>query len=207
MLIYTLPKLPYAFDALEPYIDAKTMEIHYTKHHQAYVDNLNAALAKHPNECLPSLEKMLQDFNSIPSDIREAVRNNGGGHFNHSLFWQLMKKGGGGQPVGKLKSDIEEQFGSFESFKAQLSETAKSRFGSGWAWLSMDKDGSLQIGSTPNQDTLLHESLDPIVGLDVWEHAYYLKYQNKRVDYIAAWWNVVNWQTAEDFYQIALKKL
>ena len=198
--MYTLPTLPYSYDALEPYIDAKTMEIHYTKHHQGYIDNLNAALEKHANLFSVSLQKLLSDLEEVPEDIRVAVRNNGGGDYNHTLFWRMMKKNGGGVPQGKIGQEIIKVYGTFDRFKEHFSTAAKSRFGSGWAWLCVDKRGKLCITSTANQDTPLAQKLQPIVGLDVWEHAYYLKYHNKRVDYIAAWWHVVNWETVEELY-------
>ncbi len=199
--MFKLPPLPYSFDSLEPYIDARTMEIHYTKHHQAYVDNLNAALAGHPELQGKSLEELLGHIAQLPADIRAAVINNGGGHYNHSLFWDWMVKGGGGIPQGKVFDEIKKQFGSYEVFKEQFSNAAKSRFGSGWAWLVLNKAGNLEITSSGNQDTPFSEGLTPILGLDVWEHAYYLKYQNRRVDYIQAWWNVVHWAQVEDLFK------
>ncbi|HEX3033598.1 MAG TPA: superoxide dismutase [Thermodesulfobacteriota bacterium] len=199
-MAHQLPKLPYGYDALEPHIDARTMEIHYTKHHQGYVNNLNAALEKHPELQKKSVEDLLRDLNSIPEDIRTAVRNNGGGHFNHSLFWPLMSPNGGGEPKGDLAGAIDSAFGSFTSFKEQFSKAAAGRFGSGWAWLCVDNSGKLIINSTPNQDNPVSEGLRPVLGLDVWEHAYYLKYQNRRADYISEWWNVVNWEQAAKNY-------
>lgn len=190
---HTLPPLPYAYDALEPYIDALTMEIHHTKHHATYVNNLNAALDKHPELHEVPLEVLLRNLESVPEDIRVAVRNNGGGHANHSLFWTVMKSGGGGEPTGELAEAIQATFGSFAAFKEKFSQAAATRFGSGWAWLVVNAFGKLEVYSTPNQDSPLMEGKTPILGLDVWEHAYYLKYQNRRPDYIAAWWNVVNW--------------
>ncbi|HSE83773.1 MAG TPA: superoxide dismutase [Thermodesulfobacteriota bacterium] len=199
-MAHELPKLPYNYDALEPHIDARTMEIHYTKHHQGYVNNLNSALEKHPELQKKSVEDLLSNLNSIPEDIRTAVRNNGGGHFNHSLFWPLMSPKGGGEPKGDLAGAIDSAFGSFASFKEQFSKAAAGRFGSGWAWLCIDDSGKLLITSTPNQDNPVSEGLRPVLGLDVWEHAYYLKYQNRRADYISAWWNVVNWdQVAKNY--------
>jgi Fe-Mn family superoxide dismutase len=192
---HTLAALPYAFDALEPHIDAQTMQIHHGKHHQAYVNNLNAALDKHAALHAKSLEELLGDLNGVPDDIRTAVRNNGGGHWNHTLFWQLMGPSAGGEPSGALADRINVSFGSFASFKEKLAAAAVGRFGSGWAWLIND-GGALSITSTPNQDNPLMDGKKPgqiLLGLDVWEHAYYLKYQNRRPDYIAAWWNVVNW--------------
>lgn len=191
---HQLPKLPYGYDALEPHIDARTMEIHYTKHHQTYINNLNAALEKHPELADKSVDALLKDLNAIPEDIRTAVRNNGGGHANHSLFWTIMGPKGGGEPTGELAEAVKSTLGSFDSFKDQFSKAAAGRFGSGWAWLSVDGKGKLTVTSTPNQDNPLSEGLTPILGLDVWEHAYYLHYQNRRPDYIAAWWNVVNWK-------------
>lgn len=189
---HTLPALPYDFGALEPHIDTQTMQIHHGKHHQAYVNNLNAALDKHPELHHKSLEDLLRGLNSVPEAIRAAVRNNGGGHANHSLFWTLMSPQGGGEPSGALASAIKSAFGDFAKFKEQFAAAGTGRFGSGWAWL-IASGGRLEITSTPNQDTPLMDGKTPILGLDVWEHAYYLKYQNRRPDYIAAWWNVVNW--------------
>lgn len=195
---YELPKLGYAYDALEPNIDARTMEIHYTKHHNAYVTNLNAALEKHP-ELTTSLEAMLADYNLIPEDIRGTVRNNGGGHFNHSLFWEILTPGGAKAPKGALLDQINKDFGSFEQFRAQFETAAKTRFGSGWAWLVKTPKG-LVVTSTPNQDVPLAEGT-PILGLDVWEHAYYLNYQNRRPDYVSAFFNVINWDVVESKFQ------
>ncbi|MFU8793275.1 MAG: superoxide dismutase [Acholeplasmataceae bacterium] len=199
---YELPKLPYAYDALEPFIDAKTMEIHHSKHHQAYVNNLNAALEKHP-ELDKSLETYLKDFNLLPEDIRGAVRNNGGGHFNHSFFWPLLKVNNGNGPKGDLLKAINDAFGSFDAFKEAFGNAAKTRFGSGWAWLIVTPKHELKVTSTPNQDTPLAEGL-PILGLDVWEHAYYLNYQNRRPDYVSAFFNVINWDVVLDLYKQAL---
>ena len=206
---FTLPPLPYAYDALEPFIDAETMHIHHDKHHAAYVANLNKALAEwpgafgiifrerlSPEECL---QRWLKDLNSVPENIRTAVRNNGGGHYNHSLFWQMMKKGGGGEPTGDLAAAISTSFGNFSAFKDNFSKAALGQFGSGWAWLVLD-GSAVKIEPTPNQDTPLSAGHPPLLGLDVWEHAYYLKYQNKRADYITAWWNVVNWDFVADRY-------
>jgi superoxide dismutase, Fe-Mn family len=204
--MYSLPTLPYSYDALEPYIDTRTMEIHYTKHHQAYIDNLNFALQKHPELFEKPLGDLLKNLSALPADIRETVRNNGGGHLNHSLFWTMMApvKGAdkGRQPRGKVGQLIKKAFGSFEQSKQELSSAAKNRFGSGWAWLVLDKAGNLAIVSTPNQDTPISVQQAPLLGLDVWEHAYYLKYQNKRVDYIDAWWHVVNWDQVEENYTL-----
>jgi Fe-Mn family superoxide dismutase len=189
---FTLPPLPYAYDALEPHIDAKTMEIHHTKHHQAYVNNLNAAIEKAPELAGKSLDELMRGINSVPEAVRTAVRNNGGGHWNHSMFWELMGPGQGGEPSGKLADGIKSAFGDFAKFKEQFAAAGTGRFGSGWAWLISD-GGKLSITSTPNQDNPLMEGKRAILGLDVWEHAYYLKYQNRRPDYITAWWNTVNW--------------
>lgn len=190
---HELPKLPYNYDALEPHIDARTMEIHHSKHHQTYVNNLNAALEKHPALQAKSVEDLIKDLNALPEDIRATVRNNGGGHLNHSMFWHMMSPHGGGEPKGDLASAIKSSFGDLAGFKDQFSKAATGRFGSGWAWLCLDKGRKLIINSTPNQDNPISDGLKPILGLDVWEHAYYLKYQNRRADYITAWWNVVNW--------------
>lgn len=190
---FKLPPLPYSYDAFEPYIDTETMKIHHDKHHAAYVAKLNEAVNKYPELRDKSLEYLLTNLNSLPNDIREAVRNNGGGHYNHSLFWTIMGKNKGGEPKGKLKQDIIKNFGSFENFKKEFNAVALNRFGSGWAWLIKDNNGKLKIFSTANQDTPIMAGISPIMGLDVWEHAYYLKYQNKRADYINNWWNVVNW--------------
>lgn len=191
-MAYELPKLAYAYDALEPYIDARTMEIHHTKHHQAYITNLNGALEKHPELADKPLETLLSDLNAVPEDIRGVVRNHGGGTWNHSMFWEIMAPNAGGAPKGKLAAAIEAAFGSFEAFKAEFEKAANTRFGSGWAWL-VKKDSGLLVLSTANQDNPLSDGLTPILGLDVWEHAYYLHYQNRRADYVSNWWNVVNW--------------
>jgi superoxide dismutase, Fe-Mn family len=192
---FTLPPLPYAHDALEPHIDAKTMEIHHGKHHQAYVNNLNAALEKAPELQTKSIEELLQGLDKAPETVRTAIRNNGGGHWNHTLFWELMGPGAGGAPTGALSQAIDASFGGFDKFKEQFNAAGVGRFGSGWAWL-VRKGDKLAITSTPNQDNPLMEGTSPkdvLLGVDVWEHAYYLKYQNRRPDYLAAWWNVVNW--------------
>lgn len=197
---HALLPIPYAFDALEPHIDAKTMEIHYTKHHQTYVDKLNEALAKHPELDGKMIEELVADLDMIPEDIRGAVRNHGGGHLNHMLFWQTLApagSGGGGEPSGKLKAAIDAAFGSFGAFQEQFSAAALARFGSGWAWLVSD-GGTLAIVSTANQDNPITEGKTPLLGLDVWEHAYYLKYQNRRAEYVKAVWNVFNWKEVED---------
>lgn len=194
---YELPKLPYGYDALEPYIDAKTMEIHHTKHHQTYVTKLNDALDKHPEIADKPLEELLRNLESVPEDIRTAVRNHGGGHVNHSFFWTIMGPSAGGEPTGKLGEGIAQTFGSFSKFKEDFTKAATGVFGSGWAWLAQDDGKKLTIITTANQDSPITKGLKPIIGLDVWEHAYYLKYQNKRPDYIEAWWSVANWQEAE----------
>ncbi len=199
-MAHVLPDLPYSYDALEPSIDAKTMEIHHGKHHQGYVNNLNAALENHPELQDKSVEDLISDLNSIPENIRNAVRNNGGGHANHSLFWPCMGPDGGGKPEGELADAINSAFGSFDDFKDQFSKAAATRFGSGWAWLCVDSNGGLVVTSTPNQDNPISDGLKPVLGLDVWEHAYYLNYQNRRPDYVSSWWNVVNWnQVAQNF--------
>ncbi len=204
-MAFELPKLPYAYDALEPYIDARTMEIHYTKHHQGYVNKLNAALEKHPDLQNEDLNTLLRNLASIPEDIRTAVRNNGGGHANHSLFWTVMSPNGGGSPSGALAAAIGGAFGSFETFKEAFSKAAATRFGSGWAWLVVDAFGKLKVYSTPNQDNPTLDGFTPVLGLDVWEHAYYLNYQNRRGDYIKNWWNVVNWDEVARRYEAARK--
>ncbi len=198
---HELPKLAYGYDALEPFIDAKTMEIHYTKHHQAYVDKLNAALEKHPELQKKKVEELLKNINSIPEDIRAAVRNHGGGHLNHTLWWELLKKNAGFG--GEIAKAIEKTFGSFEEFKNKFSEAAMGRFGSGWAWLILN-NRKLEIYSTANQDSPLMEGKLPILGLDVWEHAYYLKWQSNRKGYIDNWWNVVNWHKVNELYEEAI---
>jgi len=196
---FTVPPLPYAFDALEPYIDAKTMEIHHDKHHAAYVTNLNKALEGHTDLQNKTVEQLLTGLNTLPEAMRTAVRNNGGGHLNHSLFWKIMKKGGGGEPGGELATAINGAFGSFADFKAKLIEAGTKRFGSGWAWL-LFRDGKLVIESTANQDNPIIDGGKAFFGIDVWEHAYYLKYQNRRPEYLEAWWNTINWaQVAENF--------
>ena len=187
-----LPPLPYAFDALEPHIDAKTMEIHHDKHHATYVTKLNEALAKHPELENRPLEELLRGINEVPEDIRTAVRNHGGGHHNHSLFWEIMGPGGGGNPTGDLAQAIERDLGGFQAFKEKLTNAAANQFGSGWGWLVSD-GGKLDVIARPNQDSPLMEGKTPILGVDVWEHAYYLHYQNRRADYLKAWWNVVRW--------------
>lgn len=199
---HELPKLPYEYSALEPYVDAETMEIHYSKHHQAYVNNLNAALEKYPELQEKDIKDLVADLNAVPEDIRGAVRNNGGGHLNHSMFWKMMKKSEGQAPEGELLAAINEKFGSFDEFKSVFAKAGATRFGSGWAWLVV-KDGKLDVVSTPNQDNPITEGLTPILGLDVWEHAYYLKYQNRRPEYIENWFNVVNWDEVAKLYSEA----
>lgn len=191
-MAFTLPPLPYAPNALEPYIDAKTMEIHHGKHHQAYINNANAKLEAHPALASKSAEEIISNLSAVPEDIRTVIRNNAGGHANHSLFWTILAPHTGAEPTGELAEAINSTFGSLASFKEKLTAAATTRFGSGWAWLSVDK-GKLVVESTPNQDSPLMEGRTPILGLDVWEHAYYLNYQNRRPDYIAAFWNVINW--------------
>lgn len=200
---HTLPALPYAYDALEPHIDAKTMEIHHSRHHQTYVTNLNAALADLPELAALPLEALLARIDSLPAQVQGAVRNHGGGHANHSLFWQVMSPQGGGEPDGELAAAIGRDLGGLESFRQAFTQAALSRFGSGWAWLVVDGRGKLQVVSSANQDSPLMEGLTPILGLDVWEHAYYLKYQNKRPDYIAAFYNVIDWDEVARRYVAA----
>ena len=209
-MAYELPALPYPTNALEPHIDAKTMEIHHDKHHAAYVTNLNKALESAPGLASKSAEEVISNLSSVPEAVRTAVRNNGGGHVNHSMFWKLLKAGGGGQPSGPLAQAIKESFGDLEQFKTKFEAAGAGRFGSGWAWLVVN-GGKLEIGSTANQDNpLMGKAVagiegKPVLGLDVWEHAYYLKYQNRRPDYMKAWWNVVNWEQAAANYQAARK--
>lgn len=198
---FSLPSLPYAYGALEPYIDTLTMEIHHNKHHQKYVDELNKALDKYPALQGKSLDELLTSLASLPKDIQTAVRNNGGGHYNHSFFWKIMTAKAPEKAVGKLAEQINRNFKSFDIFKDQFITTAKTVFGSGWTWLCINNKGELQIISTPNQDSPIMQGLKPVLGLDVWEHAYYLKYQNRRPDYIDAWWNVINWEGAEQNYR------
>jgi len=192
-MAFELPKLPYAVDALEPYIDAQTMTIHHDKHHQTYVTNINGALEKHPELAGKSLEDFLRNLNAVPEDIRMVVRNHGGGTFNHNLFWEIMAPKAGGAPKGALAKAVDSAFTSFDNFKTEFEKAANGRFGSGWAWL-VKKGEAISIVSTPNQDNPLSDGLTPILGLDVWEHAYYLKYQNRRAEYVTNWWNVVNWE-------------
>jgi Fe-Mn family superoxide dismutase len=198
-MAFELPKLPYAEDALEPYIDAQTMNIHHTKHHQAYITNLNAAIEKHPELAGKSLEDLLSDLNAVPEDIRTVVRNHGGGTSNHNMFWEIMGPKMGGSPSGELTRALESAFGSLDAFKEEFTKAAVGRFGSGWAWLVKKGDG-LAVVSTANQDTPLSDGMTPVLGIDVWEHAYYLKYQNRRPEYVSNWWNVVNWNAVAERY-------
>ena len=200
---YTLPKLPYAYDALEPHIDARTMEIHHTKHHQTYINNLNKALEGHADLAAMKIEDLLAHLDRVPADIRQTVINNGGGHANHNLFWTVMGPGKGGEPKGELARAITTTFGDFAKFKEQFSQAALKQFGSGWAWLVLDGGHKLHVVSTANQDSPIVKGHTPILGLDVWEHAYYLKYQNRRADYVTAWWHVVDWDRVHDYYKAA----
>ena len=201
---FTLPDLPYAFDALEPHIDAQTMQIHHDKHHATYVTNLNAALEKHPEfQAGDDIDALLRRIDEVPEDIRGAVRNNGGGHANHSLFWQVMGPNGGGQPTGAIADAITQAFGGYDQLKTRMIDAGKARFGSGWSWLVVDKDGSLKVLETLNQDSPLMQGQTPILGVDVWEHAYYLKYQNRRPDYLEAWFNTINWEEVSRRFQQA----
>lgn len=201
-MAYELPQLPYAYDALEPHIDKETMNIHHTKHHNAYVTNLNNALAGHDDLLNKSIEELIANLDAVPEAVRTAVRNNGGGHANHSLFWELLSADGGGSPTGALAEAIDAKFGSFDAFKEEFAKAATTRFGSGWAWLSVS-NGEIEVSSTPNQDSPIMEGKTPLLGLDVWEHAYYLNYQNRRPDYIGAFWNVVNWNEVSKRYESA----
>ncbi|MBM4762303.1 superoxide dismutase [Bacillus sp. B15-48] len=198
-MAFELPQLPYAYDALEPHVDKETMNIHHTKHHNTYVTNLNNALAGNEELLSKSVEEVISNLDAVPEAARTAVRNNGGGHANHSLFWQILSPNGGGEPTGELADAINKKFGSFEALKEEFAKAATTRFGSGWAWLAVN-NGELEVTSTPNQDSPLMEGKTPILGLDVWEHAYYLKYQNRRPDYIGAFWNVVNWDEVNNRY-------
>jgi Fe-Mn family superoxide dismutase len=198
---FVLPPLEYAYDALEPYIDARTMQIHYEKHHQAYIDQLNEAIAPYPDLHNKSIEVLLSSLETLPEAIRTAVQNNGGGHANHSLFWKWMKPKGGGEPRGNIADALKKRFDSFSSFQNTFSTAAKKRFGSGWAWLVANHSGDLEVISTANQDSPLLQQMTPLLGIDVWEHAYYLKYQNKRVDYVAAWWHTLDWSLVDERYQ------
>jgi Fe-Mn family superoxide dismutase len=199
-MAFTLPDLPYDYDALEPHIDEQTMRIHHTKHHQGYTDKLNAALEGHDDLQDHSIEELLSAVDNLPADVQTAVRNNGGGFYNHRLFWNVMSPDGGGEPSGDLADAIDDAFGSFDAFKEAFSDTAAGQFGSGWGWLIVDGNGDLDVVSTPNQDNPLMDGQTPILGVDVWEHAYYLNYQNERGSYLDAWWNVVNWDAVADNY-------
>ena len=199
-MAFELPALPYPKDALEPHVDARTMEIHHGKHHATYTNNLNAALEAHPALQQRSIEELLRGFDALPSDVQTAVRNNGGGYANHNLFWEVMSPQGGGRPGGELGTAIDETFGTFEAFQATFADAAAKRFGSGWAWLVVDGDGALQVYSTANQDSPFMSGHTPVLGLDVWEHAYYLNYQNRRPDYVKAFWNVVDWGKVDALY-------
>lgn len=201
-MAFELPQLPYAYDALEPHFDKETMNIHHTKHHNGYVNNLNNALQGQDELLSKSVEEVISNLDAVPESVRTAVRNNGGGHANHSLFWQILTPNGTGEPAGELAAAINKKFGSFESFKEEFAKAAATRFGSGWAWLAVN-NGELEVTSTPNQDSPLMEGKTPILGLDVWEHAYYLKYQNRRPDYISSFWNVVNWDEVSKRYNAA----
>jgi len=200
-MAFVLPPLPYAVDALEPYIDAQTMTLHHDKHHQAYVTNLNGAIEKHPELASKSLEELLMDLNAVPEDIRTVVRNHGGGTWNHSMFWEIMGPKKGGAPGGELARAVDSAFGSFDAFKSEFEKSANGRFGSGWAWLVKRGNNDLAIVSTANHDNPLSENMTPILGIDVWEHAYYLKYQNRRAEYVTNWWNVVNWDAVAERYR------
>ncbi len=200
-MVYELPPLPYDYNALEPYIDEQTMHLHHDKHHAAYVTNLNNALKDRSGHPDVSAEELIRRLQEVPEDIRTAVRNNGGGHVNHTMFWQIMKPNGGGEPTGALASAIQDAFGSFDAFKAAFNDAGVKRFGSGWAWLVLDRNGKLSVTSTANQDNPQTDGLYPVMGNDVWEHAYYLKYQNRRPDYLNAWWNVVNWDEVARRYE------
>jgi len=201
---FELPPLPYDYAALEPYIDEATMKLHHDKHHQTYVTNLNGAVDKHPELGSKSPEELIKDLSAIPEDVRKVVQNNGGGHVNHTMFWEIMKPSGGGEPTGELAEEIKSAFGDFETFKKTFNETTAKQFGSGWGWL-VYKGGKLEIMTTANQDNPISQGLYPILGNDVWEHAYYLKYQNKRPDYLAAWWNTVNWEKINERFATAKK--
>jgi superoxide dismutase, Fe-Mn family len=202
-MAYELPPLSYPFNALEPHIDAKTMEIHHDKHHQAYITNANNALKDHPDLAAKPVDELIANLSQVPESIRTVLRNNAGGHSNHSFFWKIMGPNAGGTPKGKLADAINSTFGGFDAFKEKLQAAGASRFGSGWAWLVVNKEGKLEITSTPNQDSPIMEGLKPVIGVDVWEHSYYLLYQNRRPDYLKAWWNVVNWDQAETNFTAA----
>ncbi len=205
-MAYELPPLPYDYAALEPHIDTETMHLHHDKHHQTYITNVNKALESHPDLAALPVEQLIADLNRVPEDIRTVVRNNGGGHANHSFFWQIMAPNAGGAPTGPVAEAINSTFGSVDAFKEQLAKAAAGQFGSGWAWLVADNSGALKVMGTPNQDSPISQGLTPLLGIDVWEHSYYLKYQNKRPDYVAAWWNTVNWPEVNKRYQAATGK-
>jgi len=205
-MAYELPPLPYDYAALEPHIDTETMHLHHDKHHQTYITNVNKALESHPDLAALPVEQLIADLNRVPEDIRTVVRNNGGGHANHSFFWQIMAPNAGGAPSGPVAEAITSTFGSVDAFKEQLAKAAAGQFGSGWAWLAADSSGALKVMGTPNQDSPISQGLTPLLGIDVWEHSYYLKYQNKRPDYVAAWWNTVNWPEVNKRYQAATGK-
>ncbi len=205
-MAYELPPLPYDYAALEPHIDTETMHLHHDKHHQTYITNVNKALESYPDLAALPVEQLIADLNRVPEDIRTVVRNNGGGHANHSFFWQIMAPNAGGAPSGPVAEAITSTFGSFDAFKEQLAKAAAGQFGSGWAWLVADSSGALKVMGTPNQDSPITQGLTPLLGIDVWEHSYYLKYQNKRPDYVAAWWNTVNWPEVNKRYQAATGK-
>jgi len=198
--MFTLPELPYAHNALEPYIDEATMKVHHDKHHQAYLNKFNSALEKHPEFFKKSVEQILRGLESLPDGIRTAVRNNGGGYYHHSIFWEMMSPDGGGEPIGKIAEGINKIFGDFKSFKEKFTNEAVGHFASGWTWLVKDAKGELSIISTENQDSPISKNFTPLIGIDTWEHAYYIKYQNRRPEYVDAWWNVVNWKKAEEYY-------
>jgi Fe-Mn family superoxide dismutase len=198
--MFTLPELPYAYNALEPYVDEATMKVHHDKHHAAYLNKFNTALEKYPEFYKKSVEQILSNLKTLPEDIRTAVRNNGGGYYHHSIFWEMMGPQSGGEPVGKIAEGINKTFGDFKSFKEKFTNEAVTHFASGWTWLVKNKKGELSIISTPNQDSPISSGLKPIIGIDTWEHAYYLKYQNRRPEYVDAWWNVVNWKKVNEYY-------
>ena len=199
--MFTLPELSYAYNALEPYIDEETMKVHHDKHHQAYLNKFNSALEKYPELFKKSVEEILSDLESVPDDIRTAVQNNGGGYYHHSIFWEMMSPNAGGEPTGKIAEGINKTFGDFKSFKEKFTNEAVAHFASGWTWLVKDGKGKLSIISTENQDSPISKNLTPLLGIDTWEHAYYLKYQNRRPEYVDAWWNVVNWKKVNEFYK------
>lgn len=206
-MAHTLPPLPYPYEALEPTIDTQTMHLHHEKHHAAYVNNLNAAIEKHPELAKKTAEQLIVNINAIPEDIRAAVRNNGGGHVNHSMFWTIMQPKGGGNPDGPVAKAIQETFGDFADFQTKFNDAGAKQFGSGWVWLARDRNGKLVVVSTPNQDNPLSQGLYPVMGNDVWEHAYYLKYNNRRPDYLKAWWNVVNWKEVNKRFEQSMEAL